>query len=64
MSYRARTAAFSTALALVIWAVAAADSNSADDKGGKVGPYNADILKLVDGKGAPMRSPRRPTWAT
>jgi hypothetical protein len=52
MSHRARTAAFSTALALVMWAVIAADSNSADDKGGKVGPYNADILKLIDGKGS------------
>jgi cytochrome c556 len=52
MSYRARTAAFAATLALVIWAVAAGDSNSADDKGGKVGPYNADILKLADGQGS------------
>jgi hypothetical protein len=50
MSYRARTAAFASTLALVIWAVAAADSVSADEKGGK--GHNAEILNLVDGKGS------------
>jgi hypothetical protein len=52
MSNRARTAAFASTLALVIWALAATDSVSADDKGGKVGPYNADILNLIEGKGS------------
>jgi cytochrome c556 len=50
MSNRARTAALGAMLA--VWFVTAATSNSAQEKGGKVGPYNADILKLVEGKGS------------
>jgi cytochrome c556 len=51
MSNRARTSAMATVLALGVWFVVASDSVSADSKG-KVGPYNADILKLVDGQGS------------
>jgi hypothetical protein len=52
MTNRVRTATLGAALALGVWIAGAAGSNSADDKGGKVGPYNADILKLVDGQGS------------
>jgi hypothetical protein len=51
MSNRARTAAAAAALALGVWFVTAAESISADEKGGKVGPYNAALIDLVDGKG-------------
>ena len=51
MSNRARTAAFGVAIALGVWLALAADSKSADEKGAKVGPYNGDILKLVEGSG-------------
>jgi cytochrome c556 len=52
MSNRARTAAFGTVLALGVWFVTAVDSTSADDKVGKVGPYNAAIIKIAEGKGS------------
>jgi cytochrome c556 len=53
MSNRARTAAFGVALAVAlgVWLGTAADLKSADEKGSKVGPYNGDILNLVEGKG-------------
>jgi cytochrome c556 len=50
MFNRVRTPAFGALLALGICFVAAAHSNFADSK---VGPYNADILKLIDGTGSP-----------
>jgi hypothetical protein len=53
MSNRARTAAFAAALALGVWFAAAADSISADEKGGKVGPYNTALVDLTQGKGKP-----------
>jgi cytochrome c556 len=49
MSNRARTAAFGVIIALSLWLVGTSNSKSADEKGAKVGPYNADILKLVSG---------------
>jgi cytochrome c556 len=52
MTNRARTSAFGAVLALGVWFAAVADSSFADEKGGKVGPYNADILKLVNGQGS------------
>src|SRR5262245_25240999 len=51
MSNRARTAAFGAVLALGVCFVTVAESNSADEKGAKVGPYNAQIVDLADGKG-------------
>jgi hypothetical protein len=53
MSNRARTAAFAAALALGVWFAAAAESISADEKGGKVGPYNTALVDLTKGKGKP-----------
>jgi hypothetical protein len=51
MTNRVRTTALGAALALGVWFAGAAGSYSADDKGGKEGPYNAAILGLVAGKG-------------
>jgi hypothetical protein len=51
MSTRSRTAALGATLALGVWFFAA-DSSSAQEKEAKVGPYNADILKLAGGKGS------------
>jgi hypothetical protein len=51
MSNRARTAAFTAAIALGVWLLASTVSKSADDKGSKTGPYNDDIVKLADGLG-------------
>lgn len=50
MSNRVRTATAAAALALGVWFATAAESSSADEKGAKVGPYNAALLDLVAGK--------------
>jgi cytochrome c556 len=52
MSNRARTAASAAVLALGVCFVAAPDSTMAQEKKAKVGPYNAAIMALVDGKGS------------
>lgn len=52
MTNSARTAALAAALALGVWLSAAADSNSADEKPAKPGPYNTEVVDLAAGKGS------------
>jgi cytochrome c556 len=52
MSNRARTVALGAVLAFGVWFVTSVNSISAREQGGKVGPYNADILKVAAGKGS------------